>query len=351
MDKVQVNLKDFQIIPDINSVRKEEIDDETYFSPAYSQYVSNSRLKFIDPKSDGDPQKFKSPPKISTGSLLIGSTVHECLLQPESFELGPKIGKPSEKLGLVMDYIPKFLEEGIGLDDAIKAAAKKAEYYVSCIDSKVSKIKEAWETYSSNVKNLSETSKVRRIISDKNWDVVNGCLKSCYDNERIMSLLHPINSFGEQVESSCEDAFFMDYIIIYKDTNCARIKFKMKADNITIDPESKVLTLNDLKTTGHNVNSFMEPGGSWDHFDYARQMACYSQVLKYYFMKNRGISRQTGWTLKANMLVVETIPHFWSRAYYVTDNQLRSGLSSFYELMYRVGYCEMFGYDKEIEFV
>lgn len=40
-----IKFSDFKIFPIPGSARKEEIDDETYFSKAYSGYISNSRLK------------------------------------------------------------------------------------------------------------------------------------------------------------------------------------------------------------------------------------------------------------------------------------------------------------------
>ena len=144
----KVKFSDFQIKIDINSVCKKEISDEEYFSPKYGHYISNSRLKNIDPLAGGSPAKYKLNPKISSDSLRIGSTVHECLLQPGEFELAPKIDRPTAKLGLVMDLIPGFLEEGIGLDDAIKQAAAKVDYYSSTINTKLDSIKEVWEDYS-----------------------------------------------------------------------------------------------------------------------------------------------------------------------------------------------------------
>ena len=348
----KVKFKDFRIIPDINSVRKEEISDDVYFSSAYNGYISNSRLKWIDPKANGSPALFQNPPKLKTQSLTIGSTVHECLLQPNEFELGPKIGKPTQKLGMVMDAIPGFLKEGVGLDDAIKQAALKADYYTNTINTKIETIKETWNTYSKYLEELDKTPtiKTRRIVSDKDWDVINGCLNSCTSNEKIMNLLHPTNPFGDPIESYCEDALFMNYIITYKD-KYAVLPFKMKADNWTIDADSKILTLNDLKTTSHSVNCFMEPGASFEHFSYARQMAVYSQILWYYCMKNYGVCSGTGWQIKANMLVVETVPNYWSRPYYVTQKQLTEGKKMLNELLCRVAYCEMYGYDKIIEFV
>lgn len=276
----KVSLKDFRVIPDINSVRKEDISDEIYFSPAYSGYISNSRLKWIDPKASGNPSLFRNPPRLKTGSLAIGSCIHECLLQPEEFELGPKLGKPSAKLGEVMDAIPAFLNEGIGLDDAIKQAALKVDYYSNTIDSKIETIKDVWNEYFVKYNNLDLTEKTRRIVSDKDWDVVNGCLESCKSNPDIMNLLHPKDVFGQPIECHCEDAFFMDYIVIYKGHQCATLHFKMKADAWSIDYENKVLTLNDLKSTSHPVQSFMkEDVGSFYHYSYARQMAEFYTAL------------------------------------------------------------------------
>lgn len=349
----KVKLSDFKIIVDINSARKEDIDDDTYFSKAYEHYISNSGLKWIDPKDGGNPSLFKNHPKLKTQSLAIGSRVHECVLQPESFELAPKIGKPSAKLGEVMDAIPAFLEEGIGLDEAIKQAALKIDYYSNSIDSKIETIKETWNIYSKSLEELNKTptEKTRRILSDKDWDIANSCIQSCLNNQEIYSKLHPVDVFGDPIESHCEDAFFADFIVIYKEHHCATLHFKMKADNWTIDFDNKVITLNDLKTTGKSVNIFMREGNSFDHYSYARQMFVYSQILWYYCMKQFGISKEQGWKLNANMLVVETIPNYWSRSYYVSDTQMRSGRKMLNELLCRVAYCEIFGYDKEIEFI
>ena len=351
MDKVK--LSDFKIIPDINSVRKEEIDDATYFSSKYSTYVSNSALKWINPAEGGSPALFKSHPKIDTSSLRVGTAVHEVILQPESFELAPKIGNPGSKLGEVFDLIPSFLKDGIGLDDAIKQAALKADYFSASIDKKIESIKEVYLSYAKKLEDLNAipTEKERVIVADKNWDTVDGCIKSCLNNEEIMSKLHPVTSTGEPVLSFFEDALFMDYIVTYKGKNCAILRFKMKADNWTIDFEKKIITLNDLKTTGKSVNCFMREDGSFYHYNYARQLAVYSDILYRYCMVNYGISKNTGWKTYANMLVVETIPNYWSKCYYVNSDQLYAGHKVLRELLCRVAYCEMFGYDKEIEFV
>lgn len=69
---MKVKFEDFKIIPDLKSIRNEEIDDATYFSKAYGKYISNSRLSNINPKRGGNPEQFRNPPHISTNSLNIG---------------------------------------------------------------------------------------------------------------------------------------------------------------------------------------------------------------------------------------------------------------------------------------
>ena len=110
--QTQVKFSDFEIIPIMKSVRKEEISDEIYFSNKYSRYISNSRLKYINPAEEGSPQLFKTPPRLSTTSLVIGSAVHECLLQPAEFELAPKLGKPTAKLGAVVEMVYNLRRKG-----------------------------------------------------------------------------------------------------------------------------------------------------------------------------------------------------------------------------------------------
>lgn len=51
------------------------------------------------------------------------------------------------------------------------------------------------------------------------------------------------------------------------------------------------------------------------------------------------------------MLVVETLPPYDSKCFYVTNGQLKQGINEFNQLMKRVAYYEMFGYETEVNFV
>ena len=49
------DLNKIQIIPLLDTLRLQKIDDVEYFSEKYNGYISNSRLSLINPDQDNDP--------------------------------------------------------------------------------------------------------------------------------------------------------------------------------------------------------------------------------------------------------------------------------------------------------
>ena len=165
-----------------------------------------------------------------------------------------------------------------------------------------------------------------------------------------MNALYPETVFGYKIPSYNEDALFMDYAVMYKD-KVVILKYKMKIDNWTIDTENKVLTLNDLKTSYKPAAWFMNPEyGSMYHYHYYRQFALYGDILQLYCMKEYGFTPKT-WDFKANVLVVSTSDPYESQCYPISDKLIRKGRCEYMQLLKRVAYYEMFGYDEEVKFV
>ena len=54
-----MNLDKYNVQFLIETVEAKELSDVEYFSTDYKQYVSNSKLKLINPDEGGNPQKFK----------------------------------------------------------------------------------------------------------------------------------------------------------------------------------------------------------------------------------------------------------------------------------------------------
>ena len=52
------DLNQIQVIPLLDTLRLQKIDDAEYFSEKYNGYISNSRLSLINPEQDNDPKAF-----------------------------------------------------------------------------------------------------------------------------------------------------------------------------------------------------------------------------------------------------------------------------------------------------
>jgi hypothetical protein len=148
------------------------------------------------------------------------------------------------------------------------------------------------------------------------------------------------------------------------------IGFKAKIDNWSIDKDNKVITLNDLKTTGKPVETFggqhlksievigpfeivpktVFEEGSFQKFHYYRQMAMYAFILWKYCEKQYGVKASDGWKMNVNMVVIESNAPHNCRVFRVSKRWIDYGKSEFLELSKRVAYHRMFGFDKHIDF-
>ena len=122
---MEVKIEDIKISPILESVHRQKIDDEIYFSKTYSHYISNSRLKLINPDQGGSPSIYKKGfTGETTTSLSLGTAIHELFLQPDQFTLGPDLNKPSGKLGMVIDKIIELRKENKKIKDSIITACE-----------------------------------------------------------------------------------------------------------------------------------------------------------------------------------------------------------------------------------
>ena len=81
-----MNLNDYKVEFLIETVECKEISDNEYFSDDYKKYVSNSRLKLINPDEGGSPEKYKEGIKSEyNSSFEFGTAVHQLILQPNEF--------------------------------------------------------------------------------------------------------------------------------------------------------------------------------------------------------------------------------------------------------------------------
>ena len=344
-----VKLNDIRLIPDLESVKREKISDAIYFSSLYADYISNSRLKLINPDQMGSPSKYQQGfTGETTTSLSIGSAVHCLCLQPNDFMVVYDIDKPSAKLGLVIEQIYKNRLNGCSIYNSIVNACKKIHYYENSLtNSRIYFIiKEGLKYYHQLSKYIFDEGAI--LLSNKDRQIVEKCIDNLRRSTEIQSLLDPKDIFGDPILSFNEDAFFINLNGSYADKTCV-LKVKMKADNWSIDVDNKIITLNDLKTTGHLLNQFMQPDGSFFNFHYYRQFAMYLWILLRYCEKEYGYNKNE-WKVKCNVIVSETTADNRCCIYPIKSEYLESGRKEFCKLLKMVAYCEMFGYSDDIIF-
>ena len=237
---MKVYVDKIKIEPILNSVYREKISDEVYFSKKYSGYISNSRLKLINPAQEGSPTKYlKGFGNSTSPSLVLGSAVHEIFLQPESFSMGPNLNKPTGKLGLVIDeFISLRNKKSISIYDAIVKACKKVDYYANSLNTnRIKSIIKSGLSYYLKRKHSSNEGQI--FLPEKDMNIVNKCVENLRSNKKVINIVQPVDFFGERIDSYNEDAFFINFKCAYDDKECV-IKFKMKADNWTIDLRIKL---------------------------------------------------------------------------------------------------------------
>lgn len=343
---MEVRLSDIKIEPVLDSVFRKKISDEVYFSDEYREYISNSRLKLINPDQNGTPSTYKQGfSSKKTHSLFLGSKIHECCLQPEEFSIGPDYDKPTGKLGLVIDEVIKLRKQHWLIKDAILEACKRIDYYQGYITTSRIKtiIKTGLKYY---LKAYHHEDDSQCLLSSKDRATVLNCLNNLQHRD-VQNVLYPKDLFGDNITFYNEDAFFIDFKCTYENKSSI-IKFKMKADNWTIDFENKVITLNDLKTTGHLVTQFMSK--SWIDYHYARQFSLYLYVILRYCEKEYGYNSDE-WAFKCNVIVVETTGENRVQVFPIGKDLLAPGKTEFCKLLKMVGYCEMCDYSDDITFI
>lgn len=321
-----------KIIPE--SIQLIRLSDKEYFSEKYKDYISNSRLKLINPDEGGSEELFETGLKFAYNeSLEIGSAVHEVLLQPDEFFVSD-IRKPTGKLGLFAEHVKQYLEEGkiSDINEIYLKASQSADYYYNklsenILNKAINQCSSFWECIETRV------DKTPIYLSDKMYEKYAQCISELYLNGKIMDQLY--ESYNEYA------------ILCEIDVDGIIIKVKAKLDSFNI--RDNVVTLNDLKTTSHPINYFMgnnanlvdENGnkykkwidGSFQKYHYHRQIAFYLFLLQAYLYKEYNEIFE----YKANMLVVETVPNFKSKVFPVSDKDLRKGLEELKKCLLLVG--------------
>lgn len=338
--------------PLTETIKVEDISDAEYFSKAYCNYISNSRLKLINPDEGGTPSKFfegLNNNKIYSDALIFGSAVHELTLQPDKFSL-TSIDRPTAKAGFMADYIYDNYIGACGdnvgevidalTDSIFIEASNEIDYYKGKMNAEkikalIEKCEQYWIDRALYEDDYEGPTPI--YLPSKMREQLNAVLEAFNNNKKFEELLRPKGLLEDPISKN-ETTILMDmeYTVDLPDGKKEGIlHLKSKLDNFTIDNENNTITVNDVKTTGKYVTEFAN--GAFNFFHYYRELGMYTWLLRHAAAKFWDIHNPT---IKSNCLVVETFPGYFTKTYELTKMDLLRGMQEFGWLLRQVAYYE-----------
>lgn len=329
-------IKKVKVTPILDSLKLEDIDDSVYFSEKYSDYISNSRLgKLV---TEGAESFFAGLKSEYLASFETGSLIHQIVLQGDKYQVVDGVFKPTAKAGLMAESLYKSNGK-TPTDNEIKAKSYEIGYYKDKLSKNIiSKFREKAEPYWRNRfiyeqnNPIKEGDKERIYTDEKNFELLNNCLKTLNANKDIQKLLNPSNPLSDPIIGN-EKTILLDIWMEVPGYEKRQYKLKAKLDNFSIDTEDNILTVNDLKTTSRPVAIF-DP----TYYSYQREIAFYSWLLKLVAKKYYNIEKAT---TQGNFLVVSTIPEYETRVYPMTSKLFLSGWKEALYLLKTVAYLNV----------
>lgn len=324
-----------KITPLLDTLRLQKISDEEYFSERYSDYISNSRLGFINPKQEGNPQKFLdgfAGNRIFSDSLTLGSQVHQLTLQPEYFELPPDLDRPTAKVGFIADELFSIVKEEkrMPTQEEFLNACLTVDYYKgNPSDKKQEEILPLIHNYLKkrmSYETQPHDKDCTPYLDSKNLDKARGCIEALHNNKKVQKLLHPSGVLIDPV-SECEQAILLDVEVECPNLPKFTVRLKAKLDNYTIDTESGIITVNDVKTIGQTLDKCDD---QIQKYHYYREMAMYCYLLVQCSKKFYGIENPR---VKSNFLWVSTIPTYYTKVTPMNKYLFKQGMDEFKELL------------------
>lgn len=329
-----------------------DMSDKDYF--ALKGYTSISRLKLLDPRHGGSPEKYQEGFTFGYNeSLFLGTCVHSQILTPEEFELSDYEGKPSGKIGLFIEKIYENRKNGMKIVDSIEKASIDSDYYVGKLTPKILRnVYEKGFDYYLRLMNKEfepKNGKEIYVLSKKMLTSAHACINSIKRNAPIQKILG--QNLFEPKQYFNEIALFSDIEVTFPDGNKHVIKFKGKLDSVVWDPEKKILYLNDVKTTSKGLDYFMDHvcdekvyEGVFSYRFYYGQLAAYSILLQKYFQEVLHIN---DYTLQSNIFAVETTGEYRSDSFRINNSYIDLGIQEFKQLICRLAWHEVNGFEKE----
>lgn len=288
-----------------------------------SKAINNSLLQYIDPTQGGSPMKFKKTFeegfKDEPGSHFeLGTLVHQYMLEPENFAVMPtdSLGEKGRQVANALwdNHYHLLKEKSIDLEDIIE----NQKYWESLVNEfSYQNPKWAMEKRVENLqKEVIPFIKTRiqyqgkTLITDKTLNIIMNCAATFNRNEATSSYFHLPELDYLEVHNELE-------ILWSKRISGVMMELKSKLDKVIINHQTKEVFLIDLKTTGKEVDLFIE---SFDKYNYLQQMTFYKNALEWYLKNVLGLEDYT--VQSPRIFAVETSGFFEARIYVIPTKYL-----------------------------
>jgi hypothetical protein len=231
--------------------------------------------------------------------------------------------------GMADELYNIYCEREITDEDIIQASDKIEYYKDKMTPERIAEVRSKCSTYWAvrykQELDLEETREVR-YLDYPMLEKAKSCIESLQSNKLAMDLLHPTGIIENPV-SECEQAILLDVKATMPDGKEVILHLKAKLDNYTIDAESNVIKVNDVKTHGQMLNTF---DTAKVKYHYNREIAFYMYLLSLIAKKKYNMESPKK---QANYLVVSTVPNFYSKVVPVTFGEIRTGFYEFTQLL------------------
>ena len=376
---------------------------ENYFKVSA---ISNSSLSYINPAQGGSPQFFRDfrdgrlEKKDSTG-FEKGNLLHTYMLEPSKFKV-LQYEKPTAMMGEFAEaFIKEFKNIGMTYTESTdiesdEKNAKKNDENVNTIIDSYNLLTERLTRYlplgysMSNeiIDNVDTFIKLMRYVYRKNnfyksqkehtWlkafvESSLNYVEEAISSEGMIGINSEVkNALTRMIESLKRkelcDYFLNDNSLLHKgkhtevfnelelfwvkEIECPvtnkviKTNLKGKVDRLIIDFDNGIVYNIDLKTTGLALSFYGNKYGDYFKRKHYRQNAFYDEGIKNYMVENYSVDN---FEIKHINIVIETMNQFNCAVYETYDEVLNLGLHEIKQLLGRIAFHEIHGWDSTLE--
>lgn len=324
------------------------MEERDYYSVGSKEdiVVSASSLQHIDPEQGGSPKafiEFLESGSEETPSMRTGTLIHLYHEDPDNFKVA-EVLKPSEKLGLIADYVIEKVREGvIYSSNLIQEAIEYVSYYSNRwgkMEKLIDEVIQSVDAYIQEVVTAKENNQVfltatqlepvtEAIAALESHPVAKSFIlsKDCdISNTKVYTELERYGTF--------EGAFEDDGL-----TTNFQVKYKAKIDKLIINFDEKVVNLIDLKTTSKGAYIYHQT--NFGKYKTYRQISFYDLVVRDFLIEQG--HNPDEFKFKYFITVVETNKTRQCAVYQVSKLWIEKGVKEVKELVSRIAWHKSTG--------